>query len=270
MFGCRLFYGSTMRWLHAYALIWLLLTGVTLECGPGRGHRSPHRRRKMTPLVFKQHVPNVSENTLGASGLAEGRITRGDSRFKDLVVNHNPDILFKDEEGTGADRMMSQVSLVFFSCTSCHLCHSETLKLGCFQKKNKKKQTTFGQILLWLCEAPVCASVCSNISIAGQTSPSLCIFPKLPTFCLRSFGFHARNKRSARKGTGRWVEEALKFLGDSLLNRKKFRPEPFHRFFLLLSGFYIHERVLGVSKPKCTKHPLPAPGPRLFGQSTPW
>lgn len=143
MFGCRLFYGSTMRWLHAYALIWLLLTGVTLECGPGRGHRSPHRRRKMTPLVFKQHVPNVSENTLGASGLAEGRITRGDSRFKDLVVNHNPDILFKDEEGTGADRMMSQVSLVFFSCTSCHLCHSETLKLGCFQKKKQKKTDHF-------------------------------------------------------------------------------------------------------------------------------
>jgi len=63
----------------------------------------------MTPLVFKQHVPNVSENTIGASGLAEGQITRSDPKLKDLVSNYNPDIVFKDEEGTGADRIMTQV-----------------------------------------------------------------------------------------------------------------------------------------------------------------
>ena len=62
----------------------------------------------MTPLVFKQHVPNVSENTLGASGLTDGRVRRQSPEFKDLVRNNNPDILFKDEEGTGADRIMSQ------------------------------------------------------------------------------------------------------------------------------------------------------------------
>ena len=96
--------------LSAHVILLLLLTGSTLGCGPGRG---PGRRRgvriKVTPLVFKQHVPNVSENTLGASGQPEGKIRRNDQKFKDLVTNDNTDIIFKDEEGTGADHKMTQV-----------------------------------------------------------------------------------------------------------------------------------------------------------------
>jgi len=65
----------------------------------------------MTPLVFKQHVPNAAETTLGASGLPEGQITRSDPKLKELYTNYNPDIIFKDEEGTGADRIMSQVTV---------------------------------------------------------------------------------------------------------------------------------------------------------------
>lgn len=91
-------------------LVLVLAAQVTDACGPGRGIGGARRSRKIPVLVFKQHVPNMSENTIGASGLVEGKITRHDRKFSDLVPNYNSDIVFKDEEGTGADRLMSQVS----------------------------------------------------------------------------------------------------------------------------------------------------------------
>ncbi|XP_073817384.1 hedgehog signaling protein [Musca autumnalis] len=77
-------------------------------CGPGRGIGGPRRKRKLTPLVFKQHVPNMSEQTLGASGVSEGAIQRDSPKFKKLEFNNNRDIIFKDEEGTGADHVMTR------------------------------------------------------------------------------------------------------------------------------------------------------------------
>lgn len=96
--------------LSQVTLFVLLLLDPGHTCGTGRGGYRRIRNRKMTPLVFRQYIPNVSENTLGASGMAEGAIKRGTKRFDELVVNYNPEIIFKDEEGTGADRIMSQVS----------------------------------------------------------------------------------------------------------------------------------------------------------------
>lgn len=90
-------------------VLFAIFTSV-MPCGPGRGIGGPRRLRKLTPLVFKQHVPNVSENNINAAGLQEGKISRNHDKFKDLEANYNNDIDFKDDEGTGADRVMTQVS----------------------------------------------------------------------------------------------------------------------------------------------------------------
>lgn len=101
----------SLMWLMCVVTVVVMLPDAADACGPGRGIGGPRRSRKISPLVFKQHVPNVSENTLGASGLEEGKITQNDPKFRDLVPNYNKDIIFKDDEGSGADRLMTQVSL---------------------------------------------------------------------------------------------------------------------------------------------------------------
>ncbi|XP_055539881.1 protein hedgehog [Wyeomyia smithii] len=106
---CRRNCFSGRRKYFTMLLIFLLyMVSQVQSCGPGRGIGGPRRTRKLLPLVFKQHVPNVSENSLGASGMQEGSISRNDTKFRNLETNYNKDIIFKDEEGTGADRVMTQ------------------------------------------------------------------------------------------------------------------------------------------------------------------
>lgn len=96
---------------HHILISFLLISFINQiwTCGPSRSGGRRRNPRKMTPLVFKQYSPNLNENTMIASGPPEGRISRLDPRYKDLVPNYNPDILFRDVEGTGASRLMTQV-----------------------------------------------------------------------------------------------------------------------------------------------------------------
>lgn len=63
-------------------------------------------KRKKDDLAVGEKVPDKSEASI--CGAISKRIVRGTPEYKALVKNTNASIVFKDEEGTGADRMMSK------------------------------------------------------------------------------------------------------------------------------------------------------------------
>lgn len=100
--------------MHFGKIIFLITTVELIKaCGSGRRFYKNFRRQKLEPLVFKQHVPNYSEQSIAASGKFSAKVRRDSKEFKKLAfVDESSDIIFKDNEGTGADRLMTQVKLI--------------------------------------------------------------------------------------------------------------------------------------------------------------
>lgn len=59
-----------------------------------------------TTLTLRQKVPNKSE-TDAVGGITK-KITRTSPEFQEFVRNDNPDVIFKNEERTDADLMMTR------------------------------------------------------------------------------------------------------------------------------------------------------------------
>ena len=78
-------------------------TACTLDFGEGLD-LSKHEQFDH-PMHLGERVPDTAEAT--AVGALESHVERGSPEFARLVRCDNPDIVFKDEEGTGADRMMT-------------------------------------------------------------------------------------------------------------------------------------------------------------------
>jgi Hedgehog amino-terminal signalling domain len=67
---------------------------------------TPALSRSSGELEPGQQVPNLSEED--AIGAVTTRIARSHPEFRQLTRNQNAEILFKDEETTGADRLMTR------------------------------------------------------------------------------------------------------------------------------------------------------------------
>jgi hypothetical protein len=83
---------------------------LSFALGDSESCREAFRITRMLPfaaddLKLGEKVPYKSESD--ASGPIIKKIIRTDPEFHTLVKNENTKIVFKDEEGTGADRMMS-------------------------------------------------------------------------------------------------------------------------------------------------------------------
>jgi hypothetical protein len=92
-----------MPHLQRYSLLSLLALTSCAEPLPEGPTLVKDRARQR--LSVRQHYPNADERS--AVGPLAGRVLRGSPAFQRLVRCDSPLIVFKDEEGSGADRMMT-------------------------------------------------------------------------------------------------------------------------------------------------------------------
>jgi Hedgehog amino-terminal signalling domain len=92
--------------MRADKLLSLLWTLGCLLCGCDALGETPALSRASAELEPGQQVPNLSEED--AIGAVTTRISRLRPEFRLLTRNQNTDIVFKDEETTGADRLMTR------------------------------------------------------------------------------------------------------------------------------------------------------------------
>lgn len=75
-------------------------------CTPHPGEDPALSRQRDAAFRLGEHVPDTSE--AASVGAIERPVQRGSRAFAALVRCDDPRIVFKDEEGTGADRMMTR------------------------------------------------------------------------------------------------------------------------------------------------------------------
>jgi hypothetical protein len=89
--------------LRRLAFLIVILPVATTGCE--RGDEPSLSHEKSAPLRVGEHVPEAGERE--TCGAITATVARGSAAFARLVACNDPRIVFKDEEGTGADRMMT-------------------------------------------------------------------------------------------------------------------------------------------------------------------
>ena len=98
--------------LSLFTLIFISITFVQesrliVACGVGKGS---YTNREFPPFTKYQQKPDEDEESTLASGPFSHKIRIGSDEFKEKIVRYfGTNIIFRDDEGNGADRYMTKV-----------------------------------------------------------------------------------------------------------------------------------------------------------------
>ena len=101
-----------IRFTFLVFLLLLVQFRLSLSCSGSTNVLDKRGPRK--PLMPEQFVPDTPENSQQASGPSKGKITRNSPEFDKLNLFYRNAIIFKNEEGAGADRLMPKVAHLSF------------------------------------------------------------------------------------------------------------------------------------------------------------